>query len=90
MTEQYPLAPVDDFMIHQTPDPIRVAWSTDPRFYERHWNVFHDDSGDLLIATGGSFYPNLDIAEAYAIVTYRGVQRSIRSYRPLGVESSVS
>lgn len=83
-TEQYPLSPLDDHLIHQTPDPIRVAATTDPRFFERHWNVFHDQKGDLLIATGGSFYPNLDTAEAYAIVTYKGVQRSVRAFRRIG------
>jgi hypothetical protein len=82
--EQFPLAPVDDHLIHQTPDPIRVAWSSDPRFYERYWNVLHDDAGELLLAIGGSFYPNLDSAEAYAIVTHRGRQRSVRAFRRLG------
>jgi hypothetical protein len=84
--EQFPLAAVDDHMIHQTPDPVRVAWTTDPRFYERHWNVFHDDAGEVLIATGGSFYPNLDVAEAYAIVNLRGIHTSVRAYRPLGAD----
>lgn len=84
--EQFPLSPIDDFMIHQTPDPIRVAYTTDPRFFERHWNVFHDQKGELLVVTGGSFYPNLDAAEAYAIVTYKGVQRSVRSFRKLGAD----
>lgn len=83
-TEQFPLSPLDDHLIHQTPDPIRTAYTTDPRFFERHWNVFHDQRGDLLIATGGSFYPNLDTAEAYAIVTYQGVQRSVRAFRRIG------
>lgn len=82
--EQFPLSPLDDHLIHQTPDPIRVAHTTDPRFFERHWNVFHDQQGDLLIATGGSFYPNLDTAEAFAIVTYKGVQRSVRAFRRIG------
>lgn len=82
--EQFPLSPLDDHLIHQTPDPIRVAYTTDPRFYERHWNVFHDQKGELLIATGGSFYPNLDTAEAYSIVTYQGVQRSVRAFRRIG------
>ncbi|MFZ5741794.1 MAG: hypothetical protein ACOY3S_08160 [Pseudomonadota bacterium] len=82
--EQFPLSPIDDHLIHQTPDPIRIAGTTDPRFFERHWNVFHDQQGDLLVATGGSFYPNLDTAEAYAIVTYRGVQRSVRAFRSIG------
>ena len=82
--EQFPLSPLDDHLIHQTPDPIRVVASTDPRFFERHWNVFHDATGELLIATGGSFYPNLDTAEAYAIVTHKGVQRSVRAFRRIG------
>ncbi|MGQ0696819.1 MAG: hypothetical protein ACT4PZ_01120 [Panacagrimonas sp.] len=86
LAEQFPLAPIDDHFIHQTPDPVRVVASTDPRFFERHWNVFHDDKGELLIATGGSFYPNLDIAEAYAIVNHRGMHRSVRAFRPLGVD----
>ena len=84
--EQSPLAAADDFMIHQTPDPLRTVYSTDPRFFERHWNVFHDDRGEVMVATGGSFYPNLDVAEAYAIVTLRGVQTSVRSYRRLGAD----
>jgi hypothetical protein len=82
--EQFPLSPLDDHLIHQTPDPIRVAYTTDPRFFERHWNVFHDQKGELLIATGGSFYPNLDTAEAFAIVTHKGVQRSVRAFRRIG------
>jgi hypothetical protein len=83
-SEQFPLSPLDDHLIHQTPDPIRVVASSDPRFFERHWNVFHDQAGELLVATGGSFYPNLDTAEAFAIVTYKGIQRSVRSFRKIG------
>jgi hypothetical protein len=86
LDEQFPLAPVDDHLIHQTPDPIRVVASSDPRFYERYWNVLHDDTGELLLAVGGSFYPNLDSAEAYAIVTLRGRQRSVRAFRRLGAD----
>ena len=82
--EQFPLSPLDDHLIHQTPDPIRTAYTTDPRFFERHWNVFHDQQGELLIATGGSFYPNLDTAEAFAIVTHKGVQRAVRAFRRIG------
>src|SRR5438105_452129 len=29
--EQFPLSPLDDYMIHQTPDPIRVMWTGDFR-----------------------------------------------------------
>jgi hypothetical protein len=84
--EQFPLSPADDYLIHQTPDPIRVMWSSDPRAYDRYWTVFHDDAGELVVATGGSFYPNLDLAEAYAIVNYRGDHRSVRAFRRLGAD----
>ena len=84
--EQFPLSAIDDHLIHQTPEPIRVVASTDPRFFDRYWSVLHDDTGELMMALGGSFYPNLDRAEAYAIVTYKGVQRSVRAYRALGAD----
>ena len=86
--EQFPLSAADDFPVHQTPDPIRVVATSDPRFFERYWCVLHDDTGDLLLALGGSFYPNLDRCEAYAIATWRGEQRSVRSFRPLGADRS--
>ncbi len=84
--EQFPLAPIDDYMIHQTPDPIRVMWSSDPRTYERYWVVCHDNAGDLVMAMGGSFYPSLDTAEAYAIVNFKGQHTSVRAFRRLGAD----
>ncbi len=84
--EQYPLSPIDDFMIHQTPDPIRIMMTSDPKAYERYWMVCHDTAGEVLVATGCSFYPNLDRAEAYAIVNHRGIHRTVRVFRPLGVD----
>lgn len=84
--EQFPLSPLDDFLIHQTPDPVRVMWTGDPRAYERYWMVAHDASGRTLVATGGSFYPNLDRAEAYAVVNRNGTHTAVRSFRRLGVD----
>ena len=84
--EQFPLSPLDDCLIHRTPDPIRVMWSGDPRTYERHWMVCHDPAGEVLVATGGSFYPNLDRAEAYAIVNVGGQHTTVRGFRRLGVD----
>ncbi len=85
-TEQFPLSPLDDYMIHQTPDPIRVMWSGDPRAYERYWMVCHDPAGEVLVATGCSFYPNLDRAEAYAVVNHQGRHTTVRGFRALGVD----
>ena len=85
-TEQFPLSPLDDYMIHQTPDPIRVMATGDFRAYERYWMVCHDPKTKLLVATGGSFYPNLDRAEAFAIINDQGHHTSVRAFRPLGVD----
>lgn len=85
-TEQFPLSPLDDYMIHQTPDPVRVVWTGDPRAYERYWMICYDPAGEVMIATGGSIYPNLDRAEAYAIVNHDGKHTSVRSFRRLGVD----
>ena len=84
--EQFPLSPLDDYMIHQTPDPVRVMWTGDPRAYERYWMICHDTTGEVLVATGGSIYPNMDRAEAYAIVNHRGRHTAVRSFRSLGVD----
>jgi hypothetical protein len=88
------LGPDDDRLVHTGPWTVDGAGagppSRDPRFYERYWNVWHDDIGDLVVAVGGSFYPHLGResdggrAEAYAIVNLRGDHRSVRAFRPLG------
>ena len=88
LDDQFPLSPMDDYMIHQTPDPIRVMWTGDPRAYERYWMVCHDEDGETLIAVGGSFYPNLDRAEAYAIVSRGGRHTTVRAFRSLGGDRS--
>lgn len=84
--EQFPLSPLDDFLVHQTPDPVRVMWTGDPRAYERYWVIMHDPAGEVIIATGGSFYPNLDRAEAYAIVNRGGRHTAVRSFRRIGAD----
>lgn len=79
------LVTLDDHFIHATPYPVTTPTavpSRDPRFFERHWNVWHDDIGDLIIATGGTWYPNLGLIETYAIVNHRGDHRSVRALRP--------
>lgn len=85
-SEQFPLSPLDDYLIHQTTDPVRVMWTGDPRAYERYWMVCYDPSGDVMVATGGSIYPNLDRAEAFAVVNYRGTHTAVRSFRRLGAD----
>lgn len=74
------LTPQDDHLVHTG---VGGVPSRDPRFFERYWNVLHDDTGELLLAIGGSRYANLGRAEAYAIVNLRGDHRSVRATAPL-------
>lgn len=79
------LSPRDDLLVHTGAGPVDSPGPalTDRRFFDRFWNVWHDDTGDLLLAVGQTFYPNLGRAEAYAIVNYRGDHRAVRGFRPL-------
>jgi hypothetical protein len=82
------LDPADDQLLHTRPAPLHESGtdSADPRFFDRYWNVWHDDTGELLLAVGGSFYPRLGRAEAFAIANLRGDHRSVRAFRPLGAD----
>jgi hypothetical protein len=84
--EEWPLSPIDDYPIHQTVDPIRVVWTSDIRMYDRHWMVAHSVKDDLLLVIGGSVYPNLDMAEGYAIVNIHGTHTAVRATRALGAD----
>lgn len=79
------LSGIDEEMVHQTADPIRVmAWPDDPRTYERYWTVAYDRTGDLLVVHGLACYPGLDTVEAFGIVVYRGQHTTVRAHRRLG------
>lgn len=82
--QQYPLDPMDDHLIHQMPQPLRYVYTSDARAYERFWFTAQDDVGELFVVVGGGFYPNLDTAEAYAIVNHRGRHTTVRHFRRLG------
>lgn len=83
-SEHFPLSAIDDYMIHNYPEPQRVMYTSDPRAYERYWFAIHDKAGDLMVVQGGGVYPNLNTTEAYAIVNYRGQHTTVRAFRLLG------
>jgi hypothetical protein len=82
--DQFPLSAADDYLIHQTTDPIRIVETSDLRAYERYWTAIHDDGGRFIVITGASMYPSLDLMESFAIVNLDGEHRSVRAFRRLG------
>ena len=82
--EHSPMTGLDEYLIHNYPQPVRVMWTSDPRAYERLWFTVQDRVGELLVMIGLGFYPNLNTAEAYAIVNHRGKHTTVRAHRSLG------
>ena len=73
----------DDFLIHQTSDPIEVFSSTDPRAFDRFYFNLHDRSGEFVAAFGAGVYPNLDIMDAGIAAVHAGKQHNLRISRIL-------
>ena len=83
--EHYPMSGLDEYLVHNHPNPVRVMWTSDIRAYERMWFTCQDRTGDLLVVTGMGIYPNLGTAEAFAIVNLRGRHTTVRAHRQLGL-----
>ncbi|HVT42349.1 MAG TPA: hypothetical protein VHD39_05150 [Acidimicrobiales bacterium] len=81
--EHAPLSGLDEFLIHNSPYPVRVMWTPDAQAYERVWFTCEDKVGDLLVVIGLAFYPNLGTAEAFAILNVRGRHTTVRAHQKL-------
>ena len=81
--EHAPLSGLDEFLVHNSPYPVRVMWTPDAQAYERVWFTCQDSVGELLVVIGLAFYPNLGTAEAFAIVNVRGRHTTVRAHQRL-------
>ena len=61
------LGPVDEFPIHQVPQPIAWPGSSDRNFYDRSYLNAHDRTGDIFLITGIGYYPNLGVKDAFVL-----------------------
>lgn len=83
--EVAPMSGIDEYLVHNYPQPVRVMSTSDPRAFERNWFTCQDRTGDLYVITGTGFYPNQDAADSYALVNLRGRQTHVRYHRRLGL-----
>jgi hypothetical protein len=85
-----PLSPLDDLPIHQIAEPVRHVATGDRNFYDRYYfNAFPED-GSLMLVTGMGQYPNLGVADAFAVVNDGRVHRVVRASRELGDRGDLS
>jgi hypothetical protein len=80
------LSPFDDLPIHQIAEPVRHVATSDRNFYDRYYfNCFAPDAG-LMLIVGMGVYPNLGVADAFAVVNDGSVHRVVRASRELGAD----
>ena len=69
------LGPLDEYPLHQVPQPIGWPGPSDRHFYDRCYFNAHDRTGDIFVISGMGYYPNLRTKDAFFLVT-RGDQQT--------------
>lgn len=78
------LSPADDYPLHQLAEPARQVGTSDRNFYDRYYFNCHPSSPDLFLVFGMGQYPNLGVADAFAVAHRDGEQLAVRASRELG------
>ena len=66
------LGPLDEYPVHQIPQPIAWPGPSDRNFYDRSYFNAHDRTGDIFVISGIGYYPNLGVKDAFLLVSRRG------------------
>ena len=73
---------LDEFPIHQTPEPIAHPATTDRNFYDRSWFAGFSADGQYYFGIAMACYPNRGIMDcAFSVVRKDGLQRSFYASR---------
>jgi hypothetical protein len=79
-----PLSRLDEFLVHQFPEPIDTVYTPDRHFYDRYYFNMHGSDDELFLVTGLGQYPNLGVTDAFVTVAHDNVQTTVRASRELG------
>ena len=71
------IGPLDEYPIHQAPQPIAWAASSDRNFYDRCYLNAHDRTGTLFLITGFGVYPNLGTKDAFVLLRRGDTQTAV-------------
>lgn len=63
---------LDDYPIHQTPEPIAHPATSDPNFYDRTWFNAYSDDGEKYFSLGIAVYPHRGILDCHFSVIEKG------------------
>ncbi|MBF4160180.1 hypothetical protein [Nocardioides acrostichi] len=68
---------LDEYPIHQLPQPLMLPGSSDRNFYDRSYFNGFDRSGAVFFISGIGYYPNLGTKDAYFMVHRVGADGDI-------------
>jgi hypothetical protein len=71
----------DDYMIHQTSEPVTVPEPSDRNFYDRYWFSGFDREGGFCFEVGFAIYPNRKVMDGHFSVSIGGVQHTFHASR---------
>jgi hypothetical protein len=80
----------DDYLVHQTPEPIAQPSSGDRNCYDRYFFNGYSRDGDLFFAAALGLYPNRRVMDAAFSVVRDGTQYVLRASRLAPVERAES
>ena len=82
------LSKLDDYPIHQTPEPIAHPASSDRNVYDRYWFNGYDADGRFYFGIGAALYPNLGIMDCGFSIVIDGEQHAFHASRRASLEPS--
>jgi len=72
---------LDDYLIHQTSEPIAQPATSDRNFYGRYWFNGFDGEGEFVFEIGFGIYPNRHVMDAHFSVVSGGRQHCFHASR---------
>jgi len=83
------LTKLDDYPIHQTPEPLAIPATSDRHAYDRYWFNGYQDDGEFYFGIGAAVYPNLGILDCGLSIVHDGEQHSFHGSRRAPEERSL-
>ena len=82
------LSPLDDYPIHQVAQRIRQVATSDRNFYDRYYFNCYPPGAELFLIIGLGQYPNLGVADGFAVVRRGDDHIVTRASKALGADRS--
>ena len=75
------LSLLDDYPIHQTPEPIAHRATSDPNAYDRYWFNGVDQGGRFYFGAALGLYPHQQVMDAHFSILADGEQHALHASR---------